>query len=1096
MSISKLHIFSKNTDASASIRGYSYQTLKTLETWIDNLLNKVDEEIYCDFEEDIFQNNEDAKSAKFRQLKLYSTNFSFKSEEIEKCISHFFMLNVKTDYLQKEKEFVFEANTNVAGNYKDNDAELLRNWVANQENLSPELLTQCTNKTKAIVSKYIQEQATELKEKVDEAVLKEAISVFENLSEDEWTDFAKRIKWKFAQRKPDDEFSQTISQIEANLLKLPFKVGRDNLKSIFGILYKEVSLRASNQEPSERKLTLRELELLLVDSGDKEDKWYVEVFERWKDIKEIEHFKVGEFYEVINTSRYCRRHKYLTSHDSHWLNLLSCFIHKLKIRKEFTREAIYEYLWLKFRPDGKFKLPTGDLFGSEELIRFYFSDFSEFKHATALEDAKSLLQITFTAMMSEKVKINFKEILNWFKQLYLELNKQLKATNNPNEKCHLLELLGTLVMFFNQRKKHKKNPNDFLKYFEELLTIIDTAPYYHTSQLSDRINQYINLFIKIDADENSELINALQLFSEKLHSKVQNREVEFSKGKKQVDWGAGHIYTDDPTQVLKALSHFHKAKDHWNNQESIEGHVLSLINIAQLYSGIGLNFAAKYYALGGVWVSINNGDKKLLKRIADSLALVFYSDFKQGSWLSAISSFHLFLGARHEFNPNPIDHEKDSITFKSIADFSQILLATPKISQQFQVLVDSNIKFTGYIGEELIVPLIESMTGKYDSEDEIKKLCEKKLDDFPLNDSGKTRTVRFHALGSSWAVSFQNDYQTNSIAEEFLAILQIMLAEISLSNYDFHFVRGKIEIELVVSTEHLLPEQLQSNSEYKWKVFVEYFDTADPEKINMHTAKNSTSLLYILNEISLLKDEEFKELFARLFKKNGLASKTLSTNAYQRIYRQLITDKEFNSLQREHFLPVPLTWNLPSENNVMQWKSELSGKYNHDQAIEHIKNRFKNSYDCIHLTLDKFKNNSDFQKFINELRSKGFLDWQIILALMNYILDYKAQLELRKGNSDFKSEEEYVEAMQKTFHKYLHMDEKEFPVDFPLEAFKTHEFEIQLRNYPVNVLRAAELENKSRFPNFDAIKEFLDIRFNMKNDNDNTGNPIQYIEFN
>lgn len=1013
MSISKLHIFSKNTDASASIRGYSYQTLKTLETWIDNLLNKVDEEIYCDFEEDIFQNNEDAKSAKFRQLKLYSTNFSFKSEEIEKCISHFFMLNVKTDYLQKQKEFVFETNTNVAGNYKDNDAELLRNWVANQENLSPELLTQCTNKTKAIVSKYIQEQATELKEKVDETILKEAISVFENLSEDEWTDFAKRIKWKFAQREPDDEFSQTISQIEANLLKLPFKVGRDNLKSIFGILYKEVSLRASNQEPSERKLTLRELELLLVDSGDKEGKWYVEVFERWKDIKEIEHFKVGEFYEVINASRYCRRYIYLTSHDSHWLNLLSCFIHKLKIRKEFTREAIYEYLWLRFRPDGKFKLPTGDLFGSEELIRFYFSDFSEFKHATALEDAKSLLQITFTAMMSEKVKINFKEILNWFKQLYLELNKQLKATNNPNEKCHLLELLGTLVMFFNQRKKHKKNPNDFLKYFEELLTIIDTAPYYHTSQLSDRINQYINLFIKIDADENSELINALQLFSEKLHSKVQNREGEFSKGKKQVDWGAGHIYTDDPTQVLKALSHFHKAKDHWNNQESIEGHVLSLINISQLYSGIGLNFAAKYYALCGVWVSINNGDKNLLKRIGDSLSLVFHADFKQGSWLNAISSFHLFMNARHEFNPMPIENHNDTTTSNTITDFAVMLFAIQKLAPQFQVLISSQLQLMGYIGEDIVKPMIEFLEKKYETEEKIEAFVGKAVNDFPLNDSGKIRTVRFNALGSLWAISFQNDYQTNPIAEEFLAILQIMLAEISLSNYDFHFVRGKIEIELVVSTEHLPPEQLQSNSEYKWKVFVEYFDTPDPEKINMHTAKNSTSLLYILNEISLLKDKEFKELFSRLFKENGLASKTLSTNAYQRIYRQLITDKEFNCVQREHFLPVPLTWNLPSENNVMQWKSELSSKYNHDQAIEHIKNRFKNSYDCIHLTLNKFRNNSDFQKFINELRGKGFLDWQIILALLNYILDYKAQLELRKGNIDFKSEEEYVEAMQK-----------------------------------------------------------------------------------
>ena len=523
MSISKLHIFSKNTDASASIRGYNYQTLKTLETWIDNLLNKIAEEIYCDFEEDIFQKNDFAKATKFRQLKLYSSNFSFKSEEIEKCISHFFMLHVKTDYLLTAKEFIFEANTNVAGNYKDNNAELLRNWVSSQNNLPADLLKSCSEKVKSIVSKYVYDQAKELNDKVDKLTIKEAISIFESLTENDWNDFTKRIKWKFANLEPDEEFSLTISNIESLIQKLPFKIGKDNSKAVFGILYKEVSLRASNEQPEQRKLNSSELEIILIDCGDKEDKWYVEVFERWKDIKEIEYFKVGEFYEVINASRYCRRHKYLASHDSHWLNLLSYFIDNLKIRKEFTREAIYEYLWLRFRPDGKFKLPTGDLFGSEELIRFYFSDFSEFKHATALGDAKSLLQITFTAFMSKKVKINSKEIVNWFRQLYLELNKQLNATSNPNEKCHLLELLGTLVMFFNQRKKNKKNPNDFLKYFEELLSIIDIAPYYHTSQLGDRINQYINLFIKVDADENSELINALQLFSEKLQTLLDCR---------------------------------------------------------------------------------------------------------------------------------------------------------------------------------------------------------------------------------------------------------------------------------------------------------------------------------------------------------------------------------------------------------------------------------------------------------------------------------------------------------------------------------------------------------------------------------------------
>ena len=230
-----------------------------------------------------------------------------------------------------------------------------------------------------------------------------------------------------------------------------------------------------------------------------------------------------------------------------------------------------------------------------------------------------------------------------------------------------------------------------------------------------------------------------------------------------------------------------------------------------------------------------------------------------------------------------------------------------------------------------------------------------------------------------------------------------------------------------------------------------------------------------------------------LFEKNSLASKTLSSNAYQKMYRQIISEKEFDSLQRQHFQPVALNWPFPIENQVMKWKSELSSKYSQQQAIESIKNRFKNSHECIHLTLDKHKTNSDFQKFINELRTKGFHDWQIVLALMNYILNYKAQLKLRESGAKFKSDEEYVEALQKTFDKYLHMDEKDFYVDFPLDAFKTADFELQLKNLSVNVLRAAGLENKSRFPNFDAIKEFLDIRFNMKIDSTDIGNPLKDI---
>lgn len=85
MSLSKLSIFSKDTDANEVVKGYEYQKLRTLENWLFNKVNAVDEIIYCEYEDDIFQRNIEEGSSKFTQIKLYgSKSFSFKSEEITK----------------------------------------------------------------------------------------------------------------------------------------------------------------------------------------------------------------------------------------------------------------------------------------------------------------------------------------------------------------------------------------------------------------------------------------------------------------------------------------------------------------------------------------------------------------------------------------------------------------------------------------------------------------------------------------------------------------------------------------------------------------------------------------------------------------------------------------------------------------------------------------------------------------------------------------------------------------------------------------------------------------------------------------------------
>lgn len=1093
MSISKLYIFQKQTDATASLTGYRYQVLKAVETWVENFHKEIDDEIYCDFEDDIFQKNQLSQKAKFRQIKLYSTNFSFASEEIKKCIAHFFMLHVKTDYNSFDKEFVFEANTSVAQKRGENDAKLLSDWNEHQEKLDGELLTNCVSKVKTIVSEYVNEQAAALKEKAGEDVINEALEVFNSLTDAQWIEFTKRIRWKFKDIPPDVEFTLLKENIETLILKLPFPIGEKNLAANFGLLHNTAWEKATAKNPDERKLTLAELQEILLQSANEKDNWYWQVFERWKKVESVEHFNIGQFYEVIDATRHCRQHPYLRKHDDLWKSILKIYIDKVKLPDDFRRTAIYEFLWLRFRPINLRKKPAGDLVGENDYFDFYFRDFKAFRNARELEDAQSLMHIALAACFMGNTDLKMETVQSWFKQVEQTLIERIEHETNPNEICHLLENLGTHYLFLNSREEGKKNVEQVITPLGKIFSYLSQADFYNASALCERLNKYIGLLIQVTPEENAALIEAIETYTEKLNPIVAQRHGDYKAAKVEVNKGCEYLKSDKPFFLLKALNCFHKARALWYRQEHIEGYVLALLNISQLYSAIGMNLAAKYYALSASWISVHNGERHLLKRIADAFGLVFYSDFKQGAWMNAIISFDKYMHAYFDFKGTPLDPDIDKMPFKTIADLALVFYAAPKISPQLKVLVDAHIQQIGELADEFIKPLFPGLERDYPTDTSMKDILEGKLTDKPLNDVGKKRFVRFNSLGCSWEVSFSNDYETNLIAEEFCGILQVMLAEIALSKNDFHLAKGSVKIEVELNNDVMSPEQQPTHTEFKWKVFLASFDSTDNDKFRFHMGRTATTLMYILEEISLLKQEEFREKFTSLFKENDLADKTQLRGAYQRMYHTVFSKESFDSLQRQHFEPVDAFFlNLPKTNSIMEWKSSFSSKYNKETAIENIKGRFKNSHQCIYITIEKLKQDKNFHTFINGLRNKGWHDWQIIITIMNFMLNYKTQKEIEGQN--FETKELYKEKYNEIFHRLQHTDEKDCYIKFPVEAFHSDEFKFQLNHTLIIILKSYGLENNARHPNFNAVKDFLDIRFNMKNDTTNDGNILAVIE--
>ena len=1091
MSRNKLYIFEKDTDATASIRGYSFQAIRTLEIWISNVLEKIDDEIYCDFEEDIFQKNSILQTAMFSQIKLYSANFAFNDVEIQKCIAHFFMLHVKSDYKNLDKEFVFEANSNIRRKSEKNDAELLRRWNKNQDNLPKDLLAECCAKVKSIVSNYINQQSKKLESKHSKDDIKAALGVFNSIDENDWKEFTKRIKWKFAGQEPEIEFANTIERIYNLILKLQHPFAETSEESIFALLHSTIILKSSESQPENRKLTTSDFENIILKAGDDEDKMYSKAYEIYSNIPEFKWFKIGEFFEILNAVKHCRRRKYLKSHDEQWLLILNVYIEKLDLTVGLKRNAIYEFLWLKFRSDDIYEMPEGSLVGTEDLIRYYFQDFDLFRNPSDLRDAQSLLQIIYTANIIKRVDISKEEIQSWFNQIIPFAEGRIIKTITPNEQCQFYEIIGTQMFF--QSFMDKTSSTDFLIYFEKVLEIIknDKAKFYDIYNLGGRINEYIKVLIFLNSDDDKEVIDKLDLFSEKLDKIIEKREGSYKAGKKQLERGNAYLKSKDSTHILKALNCFHKVKNLWHQQETKEGLILAILAISRLYAVMGLNLAAKYYAVAGCWICFQSGDRNLLKHVITSLGMIFHSDFRQGALLNAINNFRYFIRARDQFNPHPITLGKEKMVAQVLGDFSVTLFCLEKISNQYEKLIEIELNDLQQNMKEGISALVEKFNDDYGHDDKFNKFIQSQFIDSPGNDVGDHRNIQFYALGSLWKISFENSYEVNSIAEEFCAMLQTMLAEISLSISDFHFLKTTIDIEIEIVEKNKEPQQIPTNKEYKWKVFLEYSDSPQPEEIHLSSGKVLTTLYFILNEISLLIKDEFKDSFQKLFSEDDLSSKLMVANSYQRMYRSLFSEADFKKMELANYQNVNLDVKFPKENIFLKWKKHISPKYNEAKSIVHIQSRYQSYEKTMYLTLQKLEENSDFKEYIKVLRSQGWLDWQIIMTMSNFIVDYKSELKLK--SLTFKTDEELVNRKRQIISDFVNLDEKDFAVEFPLSAFQTEGFFLQLKWLPIYTLESFGLQMKSRYPNFDAVKEFLDIRFRLNLDEDDTFNPLKGI---
>lgn len=257
----EFHIFKQNTEAIATNRGFYYQYLKTVKLWLDNYMNGVDHEIYCEREDDIFEHHSQSKTYKFRQIKCYSTASGLNSLEVKSSLLNFYMLYLKYDY---KGLFYFESNTTIQPRAGKN----LTKWIEQQQK-GDFSATNYLEDVKEIFKDYIQERLEAfLKDKTKEEheeAKQQADKFFEGLNEPSFEKFLESIRWVFSNEL--DTYKAIANLSEEILTTLDEKIKYDNRVNkelLLGYLVNVVLEKSIEGDEEKRLLTNKLLQEALV----------------------------------------------------------------------------------------------------------------------------------------------------------------------------------------------------------------------------------------------------------------------------------------------------------------------------------------------------------------------------------------------------------------------------------------------------------------------------------------------------------------------------------------------------------------------------------------------------------------------------------------------------------------------------------------------------------------------------------------------------------------------------------------------------------------------------------------------------------------
>ena len=794
-------------------------------------------------------------------------------------------------------------------------------------------------------------------------------------------------------------------------------------------------------------------QMLPVPPVTEEDSWYEEYRQKWRLTAPRVH-SYADFGEIRAAVRHATFDKTLVQDIPFWLQHLEVYIEQDQ-SPLLKRRAIYEHTVASLRG-------LGSLLGHESRLRAYFGVIGELGDAVDLGDAAILLNYCIGAAFENRIQFSPNELAAWRAELIARVEHLLDHALTPGSRCPLLELRGYLAMSVDPATPSPPEVDAAMTWWKVLADEVEQAPLFPLEQFSDRLLQYLDLIG--DHEGYDKLVSQIEEL-------LANRVGAATIAEKCRDRALAYFKRG---QILRAMGQLHKAKVEWFTDETFVESVMAMLQISRWYSELRLPLAAKYYSMSAARLLAGSRHTKSQALMPKALFMCAGCDYHMGAWVRFFDWVDLAVRAEQLFSKKQDQDGWEMAVYHGTI----IRLLAESADAELAKYVHQRLGRLGLVDET--EELLAEMREKWATEPEgLWSLTQGQLSGPPFSDIGKRREYLWASLGVNWRVVCDNAYDVIPRAEQFVALLQIVAAD--LAGTDLCLLPTEVKIDLSVGTgEKLDIISVDSNKFVGWKVTLPKAPGAVVRDLVLEHLAVATHILW---NVSLLPVDRLERIVSNQFEE-GLSSKVFVGRPYDELYREFITVDDFGETAALSKGWLGSKGDFKSESHPdLGWVSGPGPGYSAEDSLERIRTRYARSVVPIRFTIRRLRKSRKFLETVTALRDEGWLDWHILGAICTAAVNYRFQSRFGTG---FLGQHDVEE-----FSRILSTPEPKHAPEIPESLFTTDHLRLMIKANQGSTLQGLGLHCKQRTPDLESINQFLRARYNYWTDDVDHEDPFK-----